>query len=111
VPASELESQLAALLQLRDALDPGGRALGGWTRAAGAGGGFCKFPGVACDAALAVFKVQLVAPPGLGGGRLPPAAALKGLPHLNELTLAACGLRGTIPSDYAQLRIPRVYLE
>ncbi|KAI8467901.1 MAG: hypothetical protein J3K34DRAFT_523368 [Monoraphidium minutum] len=99
--AATYPQQLDALLAVKAAADARG-VLAGWTRAAGGGGGYCKWPEVKCDAGGNVVAL-LAGGRGELGGALPPASALRGLPRLEALDLSSCGLRGPLPADYASL--------
>jgi hypothetical protein len=88
---------------VRAAIDPSRAGLPGWTAAKGAGGGFCSFAGVTCDAAGDAVKIDLSSLGGATGGTLPPASVLAGLPKLGEVLLYGLRLRGTLPRDWGML--------
>ena len=91
------------LLAVRAAIDPKGSGLPGWTAAKGAGGGFCSFSGVTCDAAGDVVQISRNNLGGVGGGTLPPASVLAGLPKLRTVWLADLRLKGKLPRDWGTL--------
>ena len=98
------DGQLSALLAVKEAIDRSGLGLPGWTAAKGAGGGFCSFAGVECDAAGDVVKIDLDNKSGAGGGTLPPASVLAGLRKLRTVWLGGLRLQGTLPRDWGTLR-------
>ncbi|KAJ1266972.1 hypothetical protein BS78_07G020900 [Paspalum vaginatum] len=118
-------AELDALMELKAALDPAGRALASWAR----GGDPCGprgdyFEGVSCDARGRVAAISLqgkglrgTVPPALAmlpaltglylhynelGGEIP--SELGGLPDLAELYLGVNNLSGTIPAELGRLR-------
>jgi hypothetical protein len=102
-PPTSKDGQLRALLAVMAALDGNSSGLPGWTAAKGAGGGFCSFAGVTCDSAGDVVKIDLGSVDWAGGGTLPLASVLAGLPKLREVSLYGLSLRGTLPRDWGLL--------
>jgi hypothetical protein len=96
---------MRALLAVGAAIDPSGSGLPSWTAAKGANGGFCSFAGVACDAAYDVVKIDLTGSDlgKVGGGTLPPASVLAGLPKLKAVRMWSSRLKGTLPQDWGTL--------
>jgi hypothetical protein len=101
--AAPFESQLAALLAVKAAVDTKGW-LADWTADRGAGGAYCvNFGGVGCDAAGNVVAVTFNDGDPLGG-TLPAASTLAALPALTALWLGNTGTTGTLPPGYGDLR-------
>ena len=97
--SSARSAEVDALMELKAALDPSGRALASWA----AGGDPCGrgdyFEGVSCDAR---GRVAAIALQGKGlAGTVPPALAM--LPGLTGLYLHYNDLRGDIPRELAGL--------
>ncbi|AQK78347.1 Somatic embryogenesis receptor kinase 1 precursor [Zea mays] len=97
--ASSRNAELDALMELKAALDPAGRALASWARGGDPCGRGDYFEGVACDARGRVATISLQGK-GLAGA-VPPAVAM--LPALTGLYLHYNALRGEIPRELAAL--------
>lgn len=95
-----------ALIALKRALDPAGRALGSWDPSGDPCGG--SFDGVECDRAGRVTAISLQ---GRGlSGTLPPALA--GLRRLQGLYLHYNGIKGAIPREIGKLpELTDLYLD
>jgi hypothetical protein len=98
--ASSRDAELDALMELKAALDPPGRALASWARGGDpCGGRGDYFEGVACDGR---GRVATVALQGKGlTGTVPPALAM--LPGLTGLYLHYNRLSGEVPRQLGQL--------
>ncbi|TVU00722.1 hypothetical protein EJB05_53832, partial [Eragrostis curvula] len=116
-------AELDALMELKAALDPPGRALASWARGGDPCGRGDYFEGVACDALGRVSTISLqgrgltgTVPPAVAmlpgltglylhynqlGGEVPPE--LGSLPELAELYLGVNNLNGSIPAELGRL--------
>ncbi|KAK3122588.1 hypothetical protein QOZ80_8AG0615610 [Eleusine coracana subsp. coracana] len=96
---SSRNAELDALMELKAALDPPGRALASWARGGDTCGRGDYFVGVACDAQGRVATISLQ---GRGlTGTVPPAVAM--LPGLTGLYLHYNELGGELPHELGQL--------
>lgn len=104
---SSRNAELDALMELKAALDPPGRALASWARGGDPCGRGDYFEGVACDAQGRVATISLQ---GRGlTGTVPPAVAM--LPGLTGLYLHYNGLGGEVPRELGQLpELAELYL-
>ncbi|KAL6857170.1 hypothetical protein ACP4OV_018552 [Aristida adscensionis] len=92
-------AEVDALMELKAALDPAGRALGSWARGGDPCGRGDYFEGVACDARGRVATISLQ---GRGlRGAVPPAVAM--LPGLTGIYLHYNELAGEIPRELGDL--------
>ena len=92
-------AELDALMELKAALDPSGRALASWARGGDPCGRGDYFEGVTCDARGRVATISLQ---GKGlAGTVPPAVAM--LPALTGLYLHYNDLGGEIPRELGGL--------
>ena len=92
-------AELDALMELKAALDPSGRALASWARGGDPCGRGDYFEGVTCDARGRVATISLQ---GKGlSGTVPPAVAM--LPALTGLYLHYNNLGGEIPRELGGL--------
>ncbi|TVU43603.1 hypothetical protein EJB05_10086, partial [Eragrostis curvula] len=116
-------AELDALMELKAALDPPGRALASWARGGDPCGRGDYFEGVSCDALGRVSTISLqgrgltgTVPPAVAmlpgltglylhynqlGGEVPPE--LGSLPELSELYLGVNNLNGSIPAELGRL--------
>ncbi|WIA36917.1 hypothetical protein OEZ86_008162 [Tetradesmus obliquus] len=103
--AAKADPQLEALMRIQQAVDTTG-VLHTWSRTTGAGGGYCRWPGVLCRGGSAVAAIKLYEGVGVVGlqGSLPSAAAVAGLDKLVELAFVGQpGITGTLPADWSNL--------
>ncbi|CAO2164621.1 unnamed protein product [Urochloa humidicola] len=100
-------AELDALMELKSALDPTGRALASWARGGDPCGRGDYFEGVSCDARGRVAAISLQ---GKGlSGTVPPAVAM--LPGLTGLYLHYNDLGGGIPRELGVLpELAELYL-
>ncbi|KAL6658791.1 hypothetical protein ACP70R_002831 [Stipagrostis hirtigluma subsp. patula] len=105
--ATSRGAEVDALMELKAALDPPGRALASWARGGDPCGRGDYFEGVACDARGRVATISLQ---GRGlKGTLPPAVAM--LPGLTGLYLHYNELGGGIPRELGELpELAELYL-
>ncbi|KAG2576362.1 LRR receptor kinase BAK1-like [Panicum virgatum] len=97
--SSPRSAEVDALMELKAALDPSGRALASWAGGGDPCGRGDYFEGVSCDAR---GRVAAIALQGKGlAGTVPPALAM--LPGLTGLYLHYNDLRGDIPRELAGL--------
>ena len=97
--SSPRSAEVDALMELKAALDPSGRALASWAGGGDPCGRGDYFEGVSCDER---GRVAAIALQGKGlAGTVPPALAM--LPGLTGLYLHYNDLRGDIPRELAGL--------
>jgi hypothetical protein len=106
-------SQYDSLMAIKAAIDPKGDKVP-W--GSSYGGDLCKWKGVACDPQGRVYSTYVMRsrpdsqPWDISkaaeplGGTMPPASAFAGLPKVDEFACFYCGLSGTLPADYANIK-------
>ncbi|KAL5222421.1 hypothetical protein ABZP36_027134 [Zizania latifolia] len=99
--AAGSSAEVDALMELKAALDPAGRALASWARGGDPCGRGDYFEGVSCDARGRVVTISLQGK-GLAGA-IPPAVAM--LPGLTGLYLHYNELGGAIPRELGDLPV------
>jgi hypothetical protein len=96
--------EVAALLLIKQVLDPLGTVLSAWRPGRGAP---CNWPGIFCDDSNRVRAIDIWERtiPGVRlSGRLPGAVLLRRLPALTYIGLVETGgLTGTLPADWSQV--------
>ena len=105
-------TQYDSLMAIKAAIDPKGDKVPWGDKH---GGDVCKWYGVACDNQGKVYSVYVMnAAPSSGPwdiagkeplrGTLPGAWAFAGLPKVDEFACFFCGLQGTLPPDWGNIK-------